>query len=357
MESESKMSEKWKHFERLVAAIHKTADEGADVRWDDCINGRQFDVTIRFKKGLYEYLTVVECKDYGKPVPVEKVEAFVTKALDAHANHAVMASASGFQSGAKAVAQRHSITLIDVTDSSELDFSFFGAHVVDTTEILHIQSIELEYTNGERKRLPEEAHKLNYYAKQIRLRCGAEQTTLEEIVDGQSFRMTHGKVGTYETHAVELPANTEVIGPSDGEIPLKPVERLHVRAGMSKATVIDGPVKIEPYFFTPNVKVHNVKSGREETYNRHTLPLGVDNRLLPGQFYEIPQLDMYYFCESIDNDLAHLFLVESFQHGRLIQAEFQQETKYSGTYVPVTDKATIERLQRRWKLLKASSPR
>ena len=63
--------------------------------------GRQFDVTIRFRKGLYEYLTVVECKDYEKAIPVEKVEAFVTKSADVHAHRAVMASTSGFQEGAQ----------------------------------------------------------------------------------------------------------------------------------------------------------------------------------------------------------------------------------------------------------------
>src|ERR1700688_1546822 len=108
-------SPKWKHFERLVAAIHKATDQGADVRWNEKIDGRQFDVTIRFRKGLYEYLTVVECKDYGIAVPVEKVDAFVTKAADVHANQAVMASSSGFQSGSEKVAAKHKIELILVT--------------------------------------------------------------------------------------------------------------------------------------------------------------------------------------------------------------------------------------------------
>ena len=63
-------SGKWKNFERLVTAIHKAADAGAEVRWNETIAGRQFDVTIRFRKGLYEYLTVVECKNRAKPVSV-----------------------------------------------------------------------------------------------------------------------------------------------------------------------------------------------------------------------------------------------------------------------------------------------
>src|SRR6266852_6674060 len=105
-------SDKWKHFERLVTAIHQAADQGAEVRWNETINERQFDVTIRFKKGLYEYLTVVECKNYEKAIPVEKVEAFVTKAADVRADRAVMASTSGFQQGAQEVAARHNMTLI-----------------------------------------------------------------------------------------------------------------------------------------------------------------------------------------------------------------------------------------------------
>lgn len=87
-------SDKWQHFERLVAAIHQVASQGAEVRWNEKIAGRQFDVTIRFRQGLYDYLTVVECKDYEKAVPVEKVEAFVTKAADVQAHYAVMASTS-----------------------------------------------------------------------------------------------------------------------------------------------------------------------------------------------------------------------------------------------------------------------
>ena len=76
---------KWKMFERIVAAIHVAEQRGATVQWGETIKGRQFDVTVRFKHGLYEYLTVVECKDYGRPVPAEKVDALVTKSRDAAA--------------------------------------------------------------------------------------------------------------------------------------------------------------------------------------------------------------------------------------------------------------------------------
>jgi hypothetical protein len=77
----SSASGKWKHFERLVTAIHRIADQGAEVRWNETIRGRQFDVTIRF-----QYLTVVECKSYGDAISAEAVEALATKSSDVQAH-------------------------------------------------------------------------------------------------------------------------------------------------------------------------------------------------------------------------------------------------------------------------------
>lgn len=55
------MEPKWKLFERLVAAIHHALNTaGATVEWEERLNGREFDVTIRFDSFGYKYLTVVE---------------------------------------------------------------------------------------------------------------------------------------------------------------------------------------------------------------------------------------------------------------------------------------------------------
>ena len=345
-------SDKWKHFERLIAAIHRAADEGADVRWDEEIRGRQFDVTIRFRKGLYEYLTVVECKDSKDPVHVEKVEAFVTKSSDAQAHHAVMASTSGFQSAAQEVARKHNLTLLHVTDSADIDPSVFGARWVGTTEVLHFQRVELEYCDGERKQLPEESHKMSYYMKQVRIQCGAEQASLEDLIRGQSSEFLGAGVDEYKDCTILFPLATRVIGPDDNEIPLKPVDCVHVRAGITKARILDGPVKFDPYLLVPDVKVRNIATGGEKTFSQHSLALGVNNTFVPGRFYEQPQSAMYYFCESIEGDVAHLYLVESFQHGQLIQAELLMKTEHANRYLPISDKAVIQRLQRRLDRLK-----
>ena len=39
------------YLERLVAGIQAVSTDGADVRWNEELNGRQFDVVVRFKMG------------------------------------------------------------------------------------------------------------------------------------------------------------------------------------------------------------------------------------------------------------------------------------------------------------------
>lgn len=107
----------WKENELLVSAIYRARTAGAKVKWDDKIDGRQFDVTIRFKQGLHEYLTVVECKAEKRKISVEKVEAFVTKSRDVAANQSVMISKSGFQTGAIAVAEKHNVDLFRLEET------------------------------------------------------------------------------------------------------------------------------------------------------------------------------------------------------------------------------------------------
>lgn len=345
--------DKWQHFERLVAAIHQVANQGADVRWNEKIAGRQFDVTIRFRQGLYDYLTVVECKDYEKAVPVDRVEAFVTKAADVQAHHAVMASTSGFQEGAQEVARRHNMTLIHVTDSSDIDLScMFGARWAGTTDALHIQRVEFEYADGERKPLPEESHAFTYYVHHVIIQSEGEQGTLSDVLQHHQPQFLGGEIDAYKDHVIPCPAGTRVTDPDDGEIPLKPLASIHVRAGMTRAKTLTGPVMFDPYLLVPDLKVRNVATGEEKTFSQDGLKLGFNTTFTAGAFYEQPRLAHFYYCDRVEGDIASLYLIESFQLGRLIRAKLTVKTEYANLYVPVSDKTTIQRLQRRLAELK-----
>ena len=338
---------KWEHFERLVVAIHRVANDGADVRWNDKIGGRQFDVTIRFRHGLYDYLTVVECKDYNHPVPVEKVEAFVTKAGDAQAHYSVMASTSGFQEGAERVARDQNMTLMHVTETSDVDLSAFGIKWGAPGDVFHIERVELEYADGEKKPLPEQSNALRYYMGHVVIQFGSQRGTLDDLVENRYATLLEDATREYRDQTIVVPEGTRVIGPDDGEIPLKPLAAVHLRAAITTGQPMIGPNLIDPYLLMPDVKVRNVTTGEENTFPQHGLPLGHNNTFETGKFYEQPQLASYYYCMNINGNLAEIWLVESFQHGQLIQAQMKVETKHANLYLPVTDNKTISRLKRR----------
>ena len=107
----------WQAFEKIVAAMHRAETHGATVRWNDSINGRKFDVTVKFQRGLFSFLTVLDCDASTNPVTVKKVEGFVTKAPEVSANKGVVVSTVGFQRGCYPVAERYGISLLTVTDA------------------------------------------------------------------------------------------------------------------------------------------------------------------------------------------------------------------------------------------------
>jgi len=113
---------KWKRFEKIVAGINMLTSEGAEVKFNDHIIGkktgrkRQVDVSIRFKQAYYDYLAIIECKDYAGRVPVKDVEAFSKKLEDLGADKGVMVSREGFQEGASKTAEADGIELFTLTE-------------------------------------------------------------------------------------------------------------------------------------------------------------------------------------------------------------------------------------------------
>lgn len=321
-------------------------DPGAKVKWNDSINGRQFDVTIRFRKGLYDYLTVIECKDYSSPVPVGEVEAFITKSRDANAHQAVMASASGFQSGAKAVAERHNIALVHLTDSSEIDLSPFGAVWGPDIAAFHVQAIALRYSDGEQKSLPDAANAMTYYISHLSVRTGSRITGLPDLISQWVQPLAASAHDVYAEYEIPLPAGTMLIS-DDSEFPSKPIASIGLRIALTTAKTLRGPRQFDPSLLVPDVDVKNISAGESIKVSRHGLALGTAEHFEVGTFYEQPQLSNYYYCDKIVGTLATIYLVESFQVGGLFQAICTVETRYAHYYTTVCDTSIIERLERR----------
>lgn len=334
-------------FERLVAAIHQALDPDATVTWNEKIEGRQFDVTIRFKKGLHRYLTVIECKEYANPVPVEKVEAFVTKAGDARANLVVIASSSGFQSGAVRAAERHNVTLLRLTDSPNVT-PLFGSTWDGSEVALHIKRIELHYADGDRSVLPETLGAMTYYTSKISVEIDGVRTPLREIAEKESLAVPgEAPLNCYQVVRVEFPPLTSLRAPNDGEYTSKEIRALEIHAGNVLARKLVGSLAYDLELLQPDVLVENILSGESQTISRQGLALGSADCFRPGKFYEHPQNGYFYYCEAIEGEDAKIYLVESFQHGDLIRAELTMNAKLSNHYWEVTDKRSIARLGRR----------
>ena len=165
----------WKKFERLVAAIHHSESKGAEVKWNENIKGRQFDVTLRFKFGLHCYLTVIECKNYSRKVTVEKIDAFATKYKDVNANKAIMISSNGYQSGCFTVALKHGIRLLTLSENTESDMNKIINNFIPA---LNIYDVKLVTSNGGKEYLFEDiGGRLSYLMKKTRLNINEMEVT------------------------------------------------------------------------------------------------------------------------------------------------------------------------------------
>ena len=89
----------WKQFEILVANIQKELSPGSVVIHNDKILGRksrvtrQIDVSIRGKVAQFDFLVIIDCKDYAQPVDVKDIEDFLGLIDDVGAQQGAMVSA------------------------------------------------------------------------------------------------------------------------------------------------------------------------------------------------------------------------------------------------------------------------
>jgi hypothetical protein len=342
------MDKKWKKFERVVAAIHVAENSGATVTWNDHINGRQFDVTIRFKFQFYDYLTLIECKDEQARVEVGDVDAFVTKSRDAGANKAIIVSSSGFQSGAKTVAEKHGIELFTLTEIQSMSEGMltdnfvsvlvvepFGFWKTGTKEIINFSK-----NSTQRARELETITLTNYGGQSVLglLKSFSQLLAPFDIPGvpkfGGSFPVATKK---RQNITLTLMLGTKVIFPgSPTEIP---VSHLLVSYWMQDSRLV---VPIPPSI---QYQYKNERTEKTTTINSKELKLGFETELKAGRFYQDPELNYLYYCESILDKGALLFLIYSYQNGQFVQGKNVVPLSEAKCFFEITDEKEIERLK------------
>lgn len=113
----------WKQFEILVANIQKQLSPGSVVIHNDKILGRksavprQIDVSIRGKVAQFDFLVIIDCKDYSNPVDVKDIEDFLGLIDDVGAQQGAMVSAKGYTEAARNRGTNAGIALYKLVDT------------------------------------------------------------------------------------------------------------------------------------------------------------------------------------------------------------------------------------------------
>ncbi|MBX3562625.1 MAG: restriction endonuclease [Sphingomonas sp.] len=347
------------YLERVVAGIHAASSADADVCWNEVINGRQFDVVIRFQLGTLRYLVLIEVKNRTRRASASDVEAFVTKARDQNANKAVFVTAAGFQEGAMDVARRHGVDMFTVTfDATEVDLSTAGSfafqinpdatgtaplefEVGEPLLVTIIENVRLLFTDGSSFELPSEASQMTYYAEKTILSDGRTLGQLMMSVPGWSPALDETR---QEEIRVDPPLRIEP--PDQYYFPSGMLGRLNLTIAGRMSRPLSGNVRIETSSFRCPVVYTNVLTGEASRYTLDKLPLNT-GPVTPGNFYFQVHPLRYFYCDSRIGSLIRWHLVESFQSGQLIRSTYTQQSIYGAFYIPVRDKEILKRLEGR----------
>lgn len=144
-----------KKFEKLAESIFKKLIKNPEYEFveqnillDGADGKRQIDVLVRYESLGIETITVIECKDYNKKIPISIIDEFHSKLLDVRANKGIIVSRKGFSSMSISKAKRLGISLCtaDETENDnwesiiDLPLVFEEIHLIDLNVLVHIES-------------------------------------------------------------------------------------------------------------------------------------------------------------------------------------------------------------------------
>ena len=347
------------YLERIVAGIHSQTSDGADVLWNEIINGRQFDVVVRFKLGTLSYLVLIEVKNRTRKASASDVEAFTLKAKDQNANKSVFVTTAGYQSGAIEVAKRHGVDLFTVSFSDKKpalspQTSWVSVKQKGVSDPPHmevgeaspmnaIEEVALIYSDGRNIPLPDEPSQMNYYAQKTTV---SGKRTLHEIL--QSVPIPDLELNETFSNEFAFEDAIDIQPPDELFFPSGTVRALRYKVTTRLGRLISGNIRVEPTAFTSPIVYTDILTGEAIQFTAASLPLGV-KRVCANQFYFGLHPLRYYYCASVEDSVVHWKLIESFQNAILLRGSFTQQIRYSRYYIPVADEKILKRLRERLK--------
>lgn len=351
-----------KLYEIITAGINRFEMPGADVKWNEKVDGRQFDVLATVPIGRHLLLLAYEVKHHGRKTEVADIEAFITKAGDIKANKMVFVSTKGFQSGCFEKAKKHNVDLFQLeliqaeTPRFPASFVMMAPKGIQEAPFIemkgetlanNIEKIELNYRAGKTVTLPDEPTQMEYY---LRHTVTASRLRLFDLID--PYAGEHVELN--KSYQRTIPLNEVIVPPDEFFIRGGFVESVSITVKGVTANLLGGNVRMDVTAFSPKVRYTNMLTGDVIDRNLGELPLG-GNSFTAQQFYFCLHPLRYYYCDQLAGDEAKLIMVESFQSGELVRAMITVDPKDALFYIPVpsSNTALLRRLNARLKNLNA----
>lgn len=324
-------------FERFVAAIQSLSERSGDVRWDERINGRQFDVTIRTSTDGATVLTVIECRDLSSRVAVEAVEAFVTKAKDAGADRAVIVSSSGFTRSAVDAATRHGVELRVVKEVIE---DAPSRTTRKQGEALNIRRIRFFDPDGK-------IHQFRLDDPQMRdaiIRIPGREFSVDQFTTMFQLEIITRlrDCGGAEEFEHSFPSGSELAAPGESS---RPISRIAFIAELITATIV---TRHAPPVNLRRIRRYEISTpGSTDILSiaANDLIIGPNTQLTPGKFYR-DVLGMTFKCLSIKAKTVTMMQLDLRSGPRGIAAvTFTMDTSYRNRYAEIEDAVLCGRLE------------
>lgn len=120
----------WKDFELFVAEMYSDSNE-VIVEHDVTLIGksnakRQIDVKVTQKTKLHEYITIIECKRWKKPVTRQVIDVLFASVEDLNANKGVIFTTKGYEEGAIEYAKNKNIDIFIIRDIRDDEYGHTG---------------------------------------------------------------------------------------------------------------------------------------------------------------------------------------------------------------------------------------
>jgi hypothetical protein len=113
-------------------------------------------------------------------------------------------------------------------------------------------------------------------------------------------------------------------------------------------------VAFEPGLIAYDVKIRDQITGDMTTVSQYMLIKNRSLKFAAGQFYKQHVPQAYYYCHSVRDDEAELYMIENFQLGEIRTAVARGKRQDAIYYELIDNDATIARLKCRLERFKGS---